>query len=152
MSWWTHPWRTSSVFLMEKMIILGPSHLSHWHKFWATHSMLWSLTCSHPVILLYRRLRMQVSILFCFYILYILSINIYFIFCLTGVIQELQLKLREHCYQVTTPQNFRPAPGTVCCAQFSGTVELAEHQSKISPITIFITGAWNFKLLILFPF
>ncbi|XP_042253348.1 tudor domain-containing protein 1 isoform X1 [Thunnus maccoyii] len=36
-----------------------------------------------------------------------------------GVIQELQLKLREHCCQVPDPQNFRPAPGTVCCAQFS---------------------------------
>ncbi|XP_037319473.2 tudor domain-containing protein 1 isoform X2 [Pungitius pungitius] len=36
-----------------------------------------------------------------------------------GVIRELQLKLREHCSQVPAPQNFRPAPGTVCCAQFS---------------------------------
>ncbi|XP_070708417.1 tudor domain-containing protein 1 [Pempheris klunzingeri] len=36
-----------------------------------------------------------------------------------GVIQELQLKLREHCCQGPAPQNFRPAPGTVCCAQFS---------------------------------
>uniref|UniRef100_A0A4W6CCG7 Tudor domain-containing protein 1 n=1 Tax=Lates calcarifer TaxID=8187 RepID=A0A4W6CCG7_LATCA len=36
-----------------------------------------------------------------------------------GVIQELQLNLREHCCQVSAPQNFRPAPGTVCCAQFS---------------------------------
>ncbi|XP_042364583.1 tudor domain-containing protein 1 [Plectropomus leopardus] len=36
-----------------------------------------------------------------------------------GVIQELQLKLREHRCQGRTPQNFRPAPGTVCCAQFS---------------------------------
>ncbi|XP_070847181.1 tudor domain-containing protein 1 [Chaetodon trifascialis] len=36
-----------------------------------------------------------------------------------GVIQELQLKLREHCSQVPAPQNFRPAPGTVCCVQFS---------------------------------
>nr|XP_020506867.2 tudor domain-containing protein 1 [Labrus bergylta] len=36
-----------------------------------------------------------------------------------GVIQQLQLQLREHCAQVSTPQNFRPAPGTVCCAQFS---------------------------------
>ncbi|XP_044033632.1 tudor domain-containing protein 1 isoform X2 [Siniperca chuatsi] len=36
-----------------------------------------------------------------------------------GVIQELQLKLREHCCQVPARQNFRPAPGTVCCAQFS---------------------------------
>ncbi|XP_028423126.1 tudor domain-containing protein 1 isoform X3 [Perca flavescens] len=36
-----------------------------------------------------------------------------------GVIQELQLKLREHCCQAPAPQNFRPAPSTVCCAQFS---------------------------------
>ncbi|KAM9425851.1 tudor domain-containing protein 1 [Pholidichthys leucotaenia] len=36
-----------------------------------------------------------------------------------GVIQDLQLKLREHCSQVPAQQNFRPAPGTVCCAQFS---------------------------------
>lgn len=39
----------------------------------------------------------------------------------SGVIRELQLKLREHCSQAPAPQNFRPAPGTVCCAQFSGT-------------------------------
>uniref|UniRef100_A0A3P9MK51 Tudor domain-containing protein 1 n=1 Tax=Oryzias latipes TaxID=8090 RepID=A0A3P9MK51_ORYLA len=36
-----------------------------------------------------------------------------------GVIQDLQLKLREHCSRVETQQDFRPAPGTVCCAQFS---------------------------------
>ncbi|KAK5615952.1 hypothetical protein CRENBAI_019591 [Crenichthys baileyi] len=36
-----------------------------------------------------------------------------------GLIQDLQLMLRNHCSQVSTPQNFRPAPGTVCCAQFS---------------------------------
>ncbi|KAM4524090.1 tudor domain-containing protein 1 [Odontesthes bonariensis] len=36
-----------------------------------------------------------------------------------GIVQDLQLKLREHCSQVAAPQNFRPAPGTVCCAQFS---------------------------------
>lgn len=39
---------------------------------------------------------------------------------LTGVIQTLQVQLREHCSQVSPHQNFRPAPGTVCCAQFSG--------------------------------
>lgn len=33
----------------------------------------------------------------------------------------MQFSLREHCCQVPAPQNFRPAPGTVCCAQFSGT-------------------------------
>ncbi|XP_077358375.1 tudor domain-containing protein 1 [Festucalex cinctus] len=36
-----------------------------------------------------------------------------------GIIQELQLSLRQHCSQVSEMQNFRPAPGTVCCAQFS---------------------------------
>ncbi|XP_069374095.1 tudor domain-containing protein 1 isoform X1 [Paralichthys olivaceus] len=36
-----------------------------------------------------------------------------------GVIQELQSNLRKHCSQIPAPQNFRPAPGTVCCAQFS---------------------------------
>ncbi|XP_023281805.1 tudor domain-containing protein 1 [Seriola lalandi dorsalis] len=36
-----------------------------------------------------------------------------------GVIQELQLNLREHCCRVPAPQNFRPAPGTVCCSKFS---------------------------------
>uniref|UniRef100_A0A665VK44 Tudor domain containing 1 n=1 Tax=Echeneis naucrates TaxID=173247 RepID=A0A665VK44_ECHNA len=36
-----------------------------------------------------------------------------------GVIQDLQLKLREHCCNAPVLQNFRPAPGTVCCAQFS---------------------------------
>ncbi|XP_074520237.1 tudor domain-containing protein 1 isoform X2 [Halichoeres trimaculatus] len=36
-----------------------------------------------------------------------------------GAIQQLQLQLREHCAQAPAPQNFRPAPGTVCCAQFS---------------------------------
>lgn len=34
-------------------------------------------------------------------------------------IQDLQLKLKEHCGQSAAPKNFRPAPGTVCCAQFS---------------------------------
>lgn len=72
---------------------------------------------------------------FFFYILYIfiLNINIYFVFIfyLTGVIQELQLKMREHCYQVTTPQNFRPAPGTVCCAQFSGTGNTTQLHLKV---------------------
>lgn len=37
------------------------------------------------------------------------------------MIQELQHKLREHCCSGPSPQNFRPAPGTVCCALFSGT-------------------------------
>lgn len=52
-------------------------------------------------------------------------------FWFTGVIQELQLKLREHCRQVPAPKNFRPAPGTVCCAQFSGITPL--HTDDILP-------------------
>ncbi|KAG7507722.1 hypothetical protein JOB18_042668 [Solea senegalensis] len=36
-----------------------------------------------------------------------------------GVIQQMLFNLREHCCQVTAPHNFRPAPNTVCCAQFS---------------------------------
>ncbi|XP_042161897.1 tudor domain-containing protein 1 isoform X4 [Oncorhynchus tshawytscha] len=35
-----------------------------------------------------------------------------------GVIQELHLKLRDHCSQTPASQNFRPAPGTVCCSLF----------------------------------
>ncbi|KAF7655254.1 hypothetical protein LDENG_00058860 [Lucifuga dentata] len=35
-----------------------------------------------------------------------------------GMIQELQLKLREHCGQMPGTKRFRPAPGTACCAQF----------------------------------
>ncbi|CAG12609.1 unnamed protein product [Tetraodon nigroviridis] len=46
------------------------------------------------------------------------------------VIQELQLKLKEHCCQVTTPQSFRPAPGTVCCAQFSRVQPVGENWSE----------------------
>lgn len=45
-------------------------------------------------------------------------------FWFSGVIQELQMKLREHCSHVPAPQNFRPAPGTVCCAQFSGMTQV----------------------------
>ncbi|XP_061666282.1 tudor domain-containing protein 1 isoform X2 [Syngnathoides biaculeatus] len=36
-----------------------------------------------------------------------------------GVIQELQVNLRQHCSQVSASQNFIPAPGTICCAQYS---------------------------------
>ncbi|KAM4624559.1 tudor domain-containing protein 1 [Polymixia lowei] len=36
-----------------------------------------------------------------------------------SVIQDLQLKLRDQCCQVPASQNFRPAPGTACCSQFS---------------------------------
>ncbi|XP_014012539.2 tudor domain-containing protein 1 isoform X1 [Salmo salar] len=35
-----------------------------------------------------------------------------------SVIQDLHLKLRDHCSQVPASQNFRPAPGTVCCSLF----------------------------------
>ncbi|KAL0984549.1 hypothetical protein UPYG_G00143090, partial [Umbra pygmaea] len=37
----------------------------------------------------------------------------------TGLIQQLQLKLRDHCSQSPAIENFRPAPGTVCCSLFS---------------------------------
>ncbi|XP_072312993.1 tudor domain-containing protein 1 [Eucyclogobius newberryi] len=36
-----------------------------------------------------------------------------------GVIQDLQMKLRDYCSQVPESSHFRPAPGTVCCALFS---------------------------------
>ncbi|XP_057682357.1 tudor domain-containing protein 1 isoform X2 [Corythoichthys intestinalis] len=36
-----------------------------------------------------------------------------------GIIQKLQLQLRQHCNQLSVPQNFRPAPGTACCALFT---------------------------------
>ncbi|XP_051925326.1 tudor domain-containing protein 1 isoform X2 [Hippocampus zosterae] len=36
-----------------------------------------------------------------------------------GVIEEMQLSLRQHCNRLSAPQDFRPAPGTICCAQFS---------------------------------
>ncbi|KAM6951176.1 tudor domain-containing protein 1 [Aplochiton taeniatus] len=35
------------------------------------------------------------------------------------VIQELQLQLRSLCSQAPPSENFRPAPGTVCCSLFS---------------------------------
>uniref|UniRef100_A0A8C7DK76 Tudor domain-containing protein 1 n=1 Tax=Oncorhynchus kisutch TaxID=8019 RepID=A0A8C7DK76_ONCKI len=35
-----------------------------------------------------------------------------------SVIQELHLKLRDHCSQAPVSKNFRPAPGTVCCSLF----------------------------------
>ncbi|KAJ8365184.1 hypothetical protein SKAU_G00140150 [Synaphobranchus kaupii] len=36
-----------------------------------------------------------------------------------GVIQEMQLKLREYCAQTVASEDFRPAPGSVCCSQFT---------------------------------
>ncbi|XP_051769791.1 tudor domain-containing protein 1 isoform X3 [Ctenopharyngodon idella] len=36
-----------------------------------------------------------------------------------SVIQQLQLNLREHCSNTLASENFRPAPGTVCCSLFS---------------------------------
>lgn len=148
MSWWMHPWRTSSVCPMEKMTILGLSHPSHSLQSWANPSLWWSPTCTHPVILWYRRLRMQVRV--GFYLSLMLSLSSqrqYFfysllLFWLTGVIQELQFKLREHCHQVTAPQNFRPAPGTVCCAQFSGKVKLSGHQYKVISLISFLFSVW----------
>ncbi|KAM9716326.1 tudor domain-containing protein 1 [Menidia menidia] len=40
-----------------------------------------------------------------------------------GIINNLEWKLREHCSQAAATENFRPAPGTVCCAQFSADKE-----------------------------
>lgn len=37
----------------------------------------------------------------------------------TSVIQQLQVSLREHCLNTPASENFRPAPGTVCCSLFS---------------------------------
>ncbi|KAM9462864.1 tudor domain-containing protein 1 [Clarias gariepinus] len=34
-------------------------------------------------------------------------------------IQQLQMNLREHCNKTQASENFRPAPGTVCCSRFS---------------------------------
>ena len=47
----------------------------------------------------------------------------------TGVIQELHLKLRDHCSQAPASQNFRPAPGTVCCSLFYGKDTLSNSVS-----------------------
>ncbi|KAF5896519.1 tudor domain-containing protein 1 isoform X1 [Clarias magur] len=33
-------------------------------------------------------------------------------------IQQLQMNLREHCNKTQASENFRPAPGTVCCSRF----------------------------------
>ncbi|XP_066520883.1 tudor domain-containing protein 1 [Hoplias malabaricus] len=36
-----------------------------------------------------------------------------------SAIQQLQFSLREHCTKTPASENFRPAPGTVCCSLFS---------------------------------
>uniref|UniRef100_A0A8B9KDB5 Tudor domain containing 1 n=1 Tax=Astyanax mexicanus TaxID=7994 RepID=A0A8B9KDB5_ASTMX len=36
-----------------------------------------------------------------------------------SAIQQLQMSLREHCTKTPASENFRPAPGTVCCSLFS---------------------------------
>ncbi|KAI4872808.1 hypothetical protein NFI96_016135 [Prochilodus magdalenae] len=36
-----------------------------------------------------------------------------------SAIQQLQMGLREHCTKTPATENFRPAPGTVCCSLFS---------------------------------
>ncbi|XP_061160493.1 tudor domain-containing protein 1 isoform X1 [Syngnathus typhle] len=51
----------------------------------------------------------------------------------TGDIQELQLNLRQHCSQIAASQNFRPAPGSVCCAQFS--VDQQWYRAKVLAYT-----------------
>ncbi|TRY85445.1 hypothetical protein DNTS_016109 [Danionella cerebrum] len=35
------------------------------------------------------------------------------------IIEQLQRKLREHCSNASASEDFRPAPGTVCCSLFS---------------------------------
>lgn len=135
MPWWVRPWKISGVFPMERMTTPGLSHLSHWHRQWVTPSRLWSLICCHPVKLLYRRWRTLVrGVCSLSWKLTALDFSMCVLessaFWFTGVIQELQLKLREECCRVPAPQNFRPAPGTVCCAQFSGTKPV--HTDDIS--------------------
>ncbi|XP_049615245.1 tudor domain-containing protein 1 isoform X2 [Syngnathus scovelli] len=51
----------------------------------------------------------------------------------TGDIRELQLNLRQHCSQIAASQNFRPAPGSVCCAQFS--VDQQWYRAKVLAYT-----------------
>lgn len=41
-----------------------------------------------------------------------------------GVIQQLQVSLREHCLNTPVSENFRPAPGTICCSLFSGEIHV----------------------------
>ncbi|MCI4384336.1 hypothetical protein PGIGA_G00037500 [Pangasianodon gigas] len=36
-----------------------------------------------------------------------------------SIIQQLQKNLRDHCTKTQASENFRPAPGTVCCSLFS---------------------------------
>uniref|UniRef100_A0AAY5F2E6 Tudor domain-containing protein 1 n=1 Tax=Electrophorus electricus TaxID=8005 RepID=A0AAY5F2E6_ELEEL len=36
-----------------------------------------------------------------------------------SIIQQLQMSLREHCAKTQSSEDFRPAPGTVCCSLFS---------------------------------
>lgn len=43
-----------------------------------------------------------------------------------GIIQQLQKDLREHCTKTRASENFRPAPGTVCCSLFSGEAKAAD--------------------------
>lgn len=51
------------------------------------------------------------------------------VYLFAELIQELQLKLRDSCVQVSMQQNFRPAPGTACCAQFSGEAHFTFYHS-----------------------
>lgn len=45
-------------------------------------------------------------------------------FSFVGVLQQLQKSLGELCTKTQASENFRPAPGTVCCSLFSGEAEL----------------------------
>lgn len=47
-------------------------------------------------------------------------------FSCVGIIQQLQKNLREHCTKTPASENFRPAPGTVCCSLFSGETEVPD--------------------------
>lgn len=149
MGWWMHPWRTLSVFVMEKMIILGPSHLRHWHKSWATPSRLWSPTCGHPVILLYRRLRMQVRYTHIFFFFFLHSLHFHtqhqYLFCFYFLFN------RSH------PGVAVKNEGTLLPSYNTSEFQTSSWYSLLCPVlryrqhytTSFKSCFWNVKLLIL---
>ncbi|XP_066549978.1 tudor domain-containing protein 1-like [Amia ocellicauda] len=47
-----------------------------------------------------------------------------------GAIEELQVSLREQCMQTATSEDFRPAPGAVCCSQFTGDERMPREWTK----------------------
>lgn len=150
------PWRTSSGFLMEKMIIPGPSHLNHWHKLWVTASLLWSPTCSHPVILLYRRLRMQVRYLF-FVFLYILySRNqylFYFLFLFNRNHPGVAVKTEGTLLPGYNTSEFQTSSWhSLLCPvlKYSQTLRTSVKNQSCHYTTLFKNCAWNVKLLLLY--